>query len=82
LLLEEVFITVSSPPINWCVVGILAQYGCRRIIQVDAAHQWWLRRCKSPFHVNRFEYPEKANVNNLNINRGRYHLGGGWGGWR
>jgi len=25
------------------VVGVLAQYGCRRIIQVDAAHSWWLR---------------------------------------
>jgi len=22
------------------VVGVLAQYGCRRIIQVDASH-WW-----------------------------------------
>ncbi len=38
------FITVSSPPVSWCVVGILAQYGCRHIIQVDAAHWWWLRR--------------------------------------
>jgi len=28
----------------WCVVGVLAQYGCRHIIQVDAAHWWWLRR--------------------------------------
>ncbi len=30
--------SVSSPPVSWCVVGVLAQYGCRRIIQVDAAH--------------------------------------------
>ncbi len=46
------FITlVSSPPISWCVVGVLAHYGCRRIIQVDAAHWWWLRssplQCKA-----------------------------------
>ncbi len=38
------FITVSSPPVSWCVVGVLAHYGCRRIIQVDAAHWWWMRR--------------------------------------
>jgi len=31
---------VSSIPINWCVVGILVHYGCRRIIQFDAA-RWW-----------------------------------------
>ncbi len=37
------FITVF-PPISWCVVGVLAQYGCRRIIQVDAAQWWWMRR--------------------------------------
>ncbi len=36
--------SVSSPPISWCVVGILAHYGCRRIIQVDAVHWWWMRR--------------------------------------
>ncbi|XP_067287130.1 FAST kinase domain-containing protein 3, mitochondrial isoform X2 [Pseudorasbora parva] len=29
---------------SWCLVSVLAQYGCRRIIQVDAAHWWWLRR--------------------------------------
>ncbi len=34
--------SVSSPPISWCVVSGLAHYGCRRIIQVDAAH--WTRR--------------------------------------
>jgi len=28
--------SVSSPPVSWCVVGVLAQYGCRRIIHVDA----------------------------------------------
>jgi len=38
------FIIVSSPPVSWCVVGVLAQYGCRCIIQVDAAHWWRLRR--------------------------------------
>ncbi len=32
-----------------CVVGVLAQYGCCRIIQVDAAHWWWLRRFPLPF---------------------------------
>jgi len=30
-----------SPPKSWCVVGVLAQYGCRRIIQEDAVHWWW-----------------------------------------
>ncbi len=30
---------VSSPPISWCVVGVLGQYGCRRII-----YWWWMRR--------------------------------------
>ncbi len=25
-------------------MGVLEQYGCRRIIQVDAAHCWWMRR--------------------------------------
>ncbi len=25
-------------------MGVLAQYGCLRIIRVDAAHRWWLRR--------------------------------------
>ncbi len=36
--------SLSSPPVNWCVVGVLAHYGCRRIIQVDAAQWWWMRR--------------------------------------
>ncbi len=31
----------------WCVVSVLAHYGCRRIIQVDAAHWWWMRRSPS-----------------------------------
>ena len=53
------FITVSNPPVSWCVVGVLAQYGYRRIIQVDAAHWWWLRRIPFPY-VKRFEVPEKA----------------------
>ncbi len=34
---------ISSPPVSWCVVGVLAHYGCRHIIRVDAAHWWWLR---------------------------------------
>ncbi len=31
---------------SWCVVSALAPLSCgsRRIIQVDAAHWWWLRR--------------------------------------
>ncbi len=36
--------SVSSPPISWCVVGVLAQFGCWCIIQVDAAHWRWTRR--------------------------------------
>ncbi len=60
-----VFITVSSPPVSWCVVGVLAQYGCRRIIQVDAAHWWWMRRYP-PYYVKRFEYPEKHYINVTN----------------
>ncbi len=51
------FITVSSPPISWCVVSILAQCGCRRIIQMDAAHWWWMRRypllCKALYKCNK-----------------------------
>ncbi len=34
--------------LSWCVVGVLAHYGCRHIIQVDAAHWWWLRRFPLP----------------------------------
>ncbi len=52
-------------PIGWCVVGVLAQSGCRRFIQVDAAHWWWLRRFP-PFHVKCFEYPEKHYINVTN----------------
>ncbi len=58
------FITVSSPPVSWCVVGILEHYGCRRIIQVDAAHLWWMRRF--PFNVKRFECLEKHYINATN----------------
>ncbi len=31
---------------SWCVVSALAPLSCgsRRVIQVDAAHWWWLRR--------------------------------------
>ncbi len=46
-------------------MGVLAQYGCRRIIQVDAAHWWWMRRFPH-FNVNRFEYPEKHYINVTN----------------
>ncbi len=27
------FISVFSPPVSWCVGGVLVQYGCRRIIR-------------------------------------------------
>ncbi len=53
--------SVSSPPVSWCVMGVLAQYGCLRIIQVDAAHWWWTRRF--PFYVKRFECLEKRYIN-------------------
>ncbi len=43
---------------SWCVVGVLAQYGCRRIIQVDAAHWWWLRR--PPLLCKALWVPRKA----------------------
>ncbi len=56
---------VSSPPVSWCVVGVLAHYGCRRIIQVDAAHWWWMRRFP-PFYVKRFECLEKRYINVTN----------------
>ncbi len=60
------FITLSPlPPVSWCVVGILAHYGCHRIIQVDAAHWWWLRRLRH-FNVKRFEYPEKRYIHVTN----------------
>jgi len=51
----------------WCVVGVLPQYGCRYIIQVDAAHWWWLRRSTLPF-VKRFECQEKCYINVINYN--------------
>ncbi len=57
--------SVSSPPISWCVVGVLAHYGCRRIIQVDAAHWWWMRR-SPPYYVKRFECLEKRYINVTN----------------
>ncbi len=39
----------NYPHICWlaaslCVVGVLAHSGCHHIIQVDAAHWWWMRR--------------------------------------
>ncbi len=33
-----------TPPVSWCVLSVLAHYGCCHIIQVDAAHWWWMRR--------------------------------------
>ncbi len=38
---------------SWCVVSALAPLscGCRRIIQVDAAHWWWLRRDPPPHMI-------------------------------
>ncbi len=53
--------SASSPPVSWCVVGVLVHYGCRRIIQVDAAHWWWMRR-----YVKRFECLEKRYINVTN----------------
>ncbi len=38
-------------------MGILAQYGCRRIIQVDAATLMVVEE-NPHFHVKLFEYPE------------------------
>jgi len=38
-----------TPPISWCVVGVLAQYGCLCIIQVDAAYWWWLTKFPFPY---------------------------------
>ncbi len=40
-----------SSSVSWCVVGVLAQYGCRHIIQVDATHWWWLRRPPTHTHL-------------------------------
>ncbi len=53
------FISVSSPPVSWCVVGVLAHYGCRRIIQVDAAH-WWQTRRFPPLLCKALWVPRKA----------------------
>ncbi len=41
---------------SWCVVSALAPLSCgsRRIIQVDAAHWWWLRRDPPHMIVKRF----------------------------
>ncbi len=63
------FITVSSLPVRWCVVGVLVHYGCRHIIQVDAAHWWWMRRYP-PYYVKCIEYLEKhyVHVNKIIIN--------------
>ncbi len=33
--------------ISWCVVGVLVQYGCHHIIQMDTTHWWCLRRFPS-----------------------------------
>jgi len=60
------FITVSSPPVSWCVVGVLAQNGCRRIIQVDAAHRWWLRRFPLQYKGQRKQCREKRYINLMN----------------
>ncbi len=54
----------SFPPVSWCVVGFPAHYGCRRIIQVDATHWWWMRRF--PPLCKRFEYPEKRYIHVTN----------------
>ncbi len=37
---------------SWCVVSALVPWSCGspRIIQVDAAHWWWLRRDHPPTH--------------------------------
>ncbi len=52
---------VSSPPVSWSVVGVLVHYGCRRIIQVDAVHWWWMRRY-APYYVKRFECLENPYI--------------------
>ncbi len=43
-LLNKLKKTLSLSTSKLVVVGVLAHYGCRRIIQVNAAHWWWLRR--------------------------------------
>ncbi len=46
--LDWLYLSLSSllSICSWCVVSALAPLSCgsRRIIQVDAAHWWWLRR--------------------------------------
>ncbi len=39
---------------SWCVASALAPFscGCRRIIQADAAHWWWLRRTPPHTHTH------------------------------
>ncbi len=43
--LDRLYLSLLST-CSWCVVSALAPLSCgsRRIIQVDAAHWWWLRR--------------------------------------
>ncbi len=50
--------SVSSPPVRRCVVGVLAQYGCRRIIQVDEEIP--------PYYLKHFECLEKSYINVTN----------------
>ncbi len=57
--------SVSSLPVNWCVAGVLVQCVCRRIIQLDAAHWWWMRRYP-PYCVKCKEYLEKRYINVTN----------------
>jgi len=61
--------SASSPP-SWCVVDVEGQYGCRRIIKVDAAHWWWLRRfsplCKSALRANYY-------YNYMLVNKKKYY---------
>ncbi len=53
--LDWLYDSFSSPPVagvwwaHWCRCAV----ACRRIIQVDAAHWWWLRR-DPPMIVKRF----------------------------
>ncbi len=51
---------------SWCVGGVLGHYGCRRIIQVDAAHWWWMRRSPPLIYVKHFEYPKKRYIDVTN----------------
>ncbi len=57
----------NNPHIYWLasslclVVSVLTQYGCRRIIQVDAVHWWWLRRYPH-YYIKHFECLEKRYI--------------------